>query len=168
MSVSATAPVPAAPAGNHGATAILEVAERLYAMQPEWVIFFREVLGVDGIVRRTFRDTDSLIRFECSPQYARIREMLNELRNRQQEQPSQRVTQRVVTVRMPRALHETLKAEAEQMRVSINTLCISKLIQLLDGGKDTSMGALQNHAADSREAGVHSGEAMRLKKIGLE
>ena len=90
MSVSATAPVPAAPAGNHGATAILEVAERLYAMQPEWVIFFREVLGVDGIVRRTFRDTDSLIRFECSPQYARIREMLNELRNRQQEQPSQR------------------------------------------------------------------------------
>jgi predicted HicB family RNase H-like nuclease len=33
---------------------------------------------------------------------------------------------------MPRSLHETLKVEAEQMRVSINTLCISKLMKLID------------------------------------
>ena len=58
MSVSATALVQAAPAGNHGATAILEVAEGLYAMQPGWVLFFREVLGVSGTVRRTFSATD--------------------------------------------------------------------------------------------------------------
>lgn len=119
-------------AGPHAATAVLQVAERLFAMKPEWVIFFREVLGVDGIVRRTFPEPDSLLRFECSPQYARIREMLDDLRSRQREQPAERETQRVVTVRMPRSLHETLKAEAEQCRVSINTLCISKLMKLLD------------------------------------
>jgi hypothetical protein len=34
---------------------------------------------------------------------------------------------------MPRSRHETLKAEADQMRVSINTLCISKLMKLIDG-----------------------------------
>jgi predicted HicB family RNase H-like nuclease len=113
-------------------TAVLHVAERLYGMNPEWVVFFREVLGVDGIVRRTFRDPDALSRFECSPHYARIREMLDALRVRQQERPADRETQRVVTVRMPRSLHETLKAEADQMRVSINTLCISKLMKLLD------------------------------------
>jgi hypothetical protein len=39
----------------------------------------------------------------------------------------------VITVRMPSTLHETLKAEAEEMRVSINTLCISKLMKLIDG-----------------------------------
>jgi len=117
---------------THAATAVLEVAERLYAMNPEWVVFFRETLGVDGIVRRTFSDPDALVRFECSPQYARIREMLDGLRARQSERPADRETQRVVTVRMPRSLHETLKAEAEQMRVSINTLCISKLMKLLD------------------------------------
>lgn len=118
---------------DHGATAILEVAERLYSMKPEWVVFFREVLGVDGIVRRTFPNPDALIRFECSPEYARIREMLDDLRSRQRdEEPAERSAQRVVTVRMPRTLHETLKAEADQMRVSINTLCISKLIKLLD------------------------------------
>lgn len=124
---------PASPsASTHAATAVLQVAERLYGMNPEWVVFFREVLGVDGIVRRTFTDPDALLRFECSPQYARIREMLDTLRSRQRDQTPERETQRVVTVRMPRSLHETLKAEAEQCRVSINTLCISKLMKLLD------------------------------------
>ncbi len=126
-----TAPVTAS-TGSHAATAVLQVAERLYAMKPEWVVFFREVLGVDGIVRRTFGDADALLRFECSPQYARIREMLDALRSQQRDEPSDREAQRVVTVRMPRSLHETLKSEAEQLRVSINTLCISKLVKLLD------------------------------------
>ena len=128
----ATKTLPRNPSDAHSATAVLQVAERLYAMDPEWVVFFREVLGVDGIVRRTFNDPEALARFECSPQYARIREMLDALRSRQQDRPSERETQRVVTVRMPRSLHETLKNEAGLLRVSVNTLCISKLMKLLD------------------------------------
>lgn len=120
------------PAETHQAAAVLQVAERLYGMDPEWVVFFREILGVDGMVRRTFSDPESLIRFECSPQYARIREMLDTLRSRQQDRPAEREAQRVVTVRMPRSLHETLKNEAGLLRVSVNTLCISKLMKLLD------------------------------------
>ena len=58
--------------------------------------------------------------------------MLDDLRNRQRERPASREAQRVVTVRMPRSLHESLKAEADDMRVSINTLCISKLLKILD------------------------------------
>ncbi len=117
---------------SHAATAVLQVAERLYSMEPEWVVFFREVLGVDGIVRRTFSDSEGLSRFECSPQYARIREMLNGLRARQNDRQAERESQRVVTVRMPKSLHQTLKTEAKKMQVSINTLCISKLMKLLD------------------------------------
>ena len=114
------------------ATSVLQVAERLHAMGPDWVVFFREVLGVEGIVRRSFPSATSLSHFECSPHYARIREMLDDLRNRQRERPTSREAQRVVTVRMPRSLHESLKAEADDMRVSINTLCISKLLKILD------------------------------------
>ena len=114
------------------ATSVLQVAERLHAMGPDWVVFFREVLGVEGIVRRSFPSATALSHFECSPQYARIREMLDDLRNRQRERPTSREAQRVVTVRMPRSLHESLKAEADTMRVSINTLCISKLLKILD------------------------------------
>jgi len=114
------------------ATSVLQVAERLHAMGPDWVVYFREVLGVEGIVRRSFPNPTALSLFECSPQYARIREMLDDLRNRQRERPASREAQRVVTVRMPRSLHESLKAEADDMRVSINTLCISKLLKILD------------------------------------
>ena len=117
---------------SHAATAVLQVAERLYSMDPEWVVFFREVLGVDGIVRRTFSDSEALSRFECSPQYARIREMLDGLRGRQNDRQADRESQRVITVRMPKSLHQTLKTEAKQMQVSINALCISKLMKLLD------------------------------------
>lgn len=128
----ATTTFPTATDPAAAAKAVLEVAERLHAMQPEWAVFFHEILGVEGVVRRTFSDPDALIRFECSPEYARIRELLDQLRTSQRDLPDERKTQRVVTVRMPRALHETLKAEAEQMRVSINTLCISKLMKLID------------------------------------
>ena len=121
------------PGTDHAAAAVLEVAERLHAMAPDWLAFFREVLGVDGIVRRTFNNPEALIRFECSPRYARIREMLDELRERQRDRPAEREVQRVITVRMPSSLHETLKAEADEMRVSINALCISKLMKLIDG-----------------------------------
>jgi predicted HicB family RNase H-like nuclease len=120
-------------ATDHAASAVLEVAERLHAMAPEWVVFFREVLGVDGIIRRTFNTPEALVRFECTPHYARIREMLDELREKQREKPADREAQRVITVRMPSSLHETLKAEADALRVSINTLCISKLMKLIDG-----------------------------------
>jgi predicted HicB family RNase H-like nuclease len=58
--------------------------------------------------------------------------MLDALRQKQQEKAPVREVQRVVTVRMPMSLHETLKAEAQEMNVSINKLCISKLLKLLD------------------------------------
>lgn len=148
---------------GHAATAVLHVAERLYSMSPEWVVFFREVLGVDGIVRRTFSDPESLLRFECSPQYARIREMLDALRVRQQERPADRQTQRVVTVRMPRSLHETLKAEADQMRVSINTLCISKLMKLLDEQEQRDLAGLRGGFEPATEPAARRGRPTRAR-----
>ena len=132
---------------RHAATAVLQVAERLYAMEPEWVVFFREVLGVDGIVRRTFSDPEALTRFECTPQYARIREMLDGLRCRQRESAARGEAQRVVTVRMPRSLHESLKDEAGRMRVSVNTLCISKLMKLLDEQERRDLASGQDEPA---------------------
>lgn len=134
---------------SHAATAVLQVAERLYAMEPEWVVFFREVLGVEGIVRRTFSDPEALMRFECSPQYARIREMLDGLRARQTGPQAEREIQRVVTVRMPKSLHETLKNEAEQMNVSVNSLCISKLMKLLDEQERRELAGRRGEAAAS-------------------
>lgn len=122
-------------AGNaaavRSATAVLRVAEDLHAMEPTWIVFFNEMLGVDGHAHRAFPEASDYKAFECSPQYARIRELLNDLRSRQPDIHRQE-SRRVVTVRMPLSLHESLKAEARQYRVSINQLCISKLIRMLD------------------------------------
>jgi len=147
----ATKMLPRSPSDVPSAAAVLQVAERLYGMDPEWVVFFREVLGVDGIVRRTFNAPESLARFECSPQYARIREMLDALRSRQQDRPSEREAQRVVTVRMPRSLHETLKNEAGLLRVSVNTLCISKLMKLLDERERQGLASEHTPGAGGRD-----------------
>ena len=40
---------------------------------------------------------------------------------------------RVITIRLPKSLHESLKDEAYEYRTSMNKLCVSKLIQLIDG-----------------------------------
>ena len=39
---------------------------------------------------------------------------------------------RVITVRLPASLHEALKDEAHQRKVSMNKLCISKLLQVIE------------------------------------
>ena len=40
---------------------------------------------------------------------------------------------RVITVRLPKSMHDALKDEAYEHRTSMNKLCISKLLQFIDG-----------------------------------
>ncbi|MBM4004525.1 MAG: toxin-antitoxin system HicB family antitoxin [Planctomycetes bacterium] len=39
---------------------------------------------------------------------------------------------RVITVRLPRSLHEALKDEAKNRSTSLNQLCVAKLLQVID------------------------------------
>ena len=41
----------------------------------------------------------------------------------------------MITVRLPKSLHEALRAEAHEHRTSMNKLCISKLLQFIDNEK---------------------------------
>jgi predicted HicB family RNase H-like nuclease len=42
--------------------------------------------------------------------------------------------QRIVTVRMPKSLHEALKSDAHKAETSLNQLCINRLQRLPDRG----------------------------------
>ncbi len=42
------------------------VALALYRQDPDWVTFFREILGIGGVVRRLFRDREAMVEFEKS------------------------------------------------------------------------------------------------------
>jgi predicted HicB family RNase H-like nuclease len=112
---------------------IQQIAEHLYAKSPDWVTFYREILGMHGIVRHTFPTMELLNDFEQSDAYREIQHMLTRLRKKgpQEIDPKEEPT-RVITVRIPKSLHEALKAEAHGHRTSMNKLCISKLLQFID------------------------------------
>jgi predicted HicB family RNase H-like nuclease len=127
---------------------MLKIAEELYAKNPDWVTFYREMLGVDGIVRQTFLTQKQLEDFEQSDAYREIHYLLTKLREKKpakkekgkddQGNPSvEKIEEgseeiQVITVRIPKSIHETLTEEAYQCRTSVNQLCISKLIQFID------------------------------------
>ena len=113
---------------------VYRVASELYRQDPDWVTFFREVMGVEGIVRRVFASPAELQRFEQSREYSDIQQMVAKLRERAAEPSESREPTRVITVRLPKSLHESLRAEAHERKTSMNKLCISKLLQIVDEG----------------------------------
>ena len=110
---------------------VYRVASHLYETTPDWVTFFREVLGVGGLIRRTYSDPAALALFEQSNEYQHIQQMLAKLRERPAPADPGEPT-RVITVRLPQSLHESLQAEAYEKHTSMNKLCISKLLQVVD------------------------------------
>ena len=51
---------------------VYRVASELYRQDPDWVTFFREVLGVEGVVRRVFTTPIDLAQFEQTREYGEI------------------------------------------------------------------------------------------------
>lgn len=108
-------------------------AEQLYRRETDWVTFYRDTLGVDGIVRKVFSSKEAMAAFEQCREYEAIQLMVAKLRGRGNLLPQPQEATRVITVRLPQSVHDSLRIEAYQMQTSMNKLCISKLIQLVDG-----------------------------------
>lgn len=108
------------------------IADKMFQQQPDWITFFREVLGVDGLVRKLFTTPEELAEFEKTAEYAEIQAMVAKLREKSGAAAEGREPTRVITVRLPKSLHESLRAEAHDRKTSMNQLCISKLLQVID------------------------------------
>jgi predicted HicB family RNase H-like nuclease len=113
-------------------TQILTTAKRLYEQEPDWVTFFREVLGVDGMVRGSFTSLEELAAFERSQEFEQIQKWLVKLREQRNATDTESEPTRVITVRLPKSMHEYLRTEAHDLRTSMNKLCISKLLQVIE------------------------------------
>jgi hypothetical protein len=114
----------------------LRVAGEMFRQGPDWVTFLREVLGVGGAVRNLFPTHEELAWFEQTEEYAEVQHMVAQLRTQvvattagDDKEPT-----RVITVRLPKSLHELLRKEAHDRSTSMNKLCISKLLQVIDEG----------------------------------
>ena len=108
------------------------IANEMFHQQPDWITFFREVLGVDGLLRKLFSTPEELATFEKTPEYAEIQLLLARLRERTGAAADGKEPTRVITVRLPKSLHEALKTEAHDRKTSMNQLCISKLLKVID------------------------------------
>lgn len=139
---------------------VLQVAENCYRQSPDWVTFFREVLGVEGTVRKTFPTFDELTAFEQSDQYGKIQKLLVKLREKRPSADADNEPTRVITVRLPKSMHESLRTEAHDLRTSMNKLCISKLLQVIgedmipnEGSTGGSSSSTSNSSAVASAAG---------------
>jgi len=108
------------------------IASSMFHQQPDWITFFREVLGVDGLLRKLFPTPEELAAFEKTEEYTEIQQMLARLRERTAAAADGKEPTRVITVRLPKSLHESLRAEAHDRKTSMNQLCISKLLQVIE------------------------------------
>ncbi len=100
--------------------------------KPDWVTFYKETLGLNGIIRQMYPAAEALAEFEQSETYAEILRMLTRLRERPASDTDVQEPTRVITVRLPCSVHEALREEAHEHRTSMNQLCISKLLQFIE------------------------------------
>lgn len=111
---------------------ILRIAQEAFSKTGNWVTFYREILGSTGIVRQLFPNADERRKFEATETYAQLQEMLAALRSHDPSKSDATEPERMITIRIPKSLHDALKDESEEMTLSINKLCISKLLQHID------------------------------------
>lgn len=109
---------------------VLQVARELHARRPDWVTFFRETLGVSGAARSVFPEQKDYSVFEQSTEFTEIQNLVASLRTKKPSSGKNEAT-KVITVRLPESLHESLKAEAADHNTSMNKLCITKLLMAL-------------------------------------
>ena len=111
---------------------VLEVATELFGVAPTWTAFYRETVGVDGVVRALFTDAAEMREYECSDAHGKVLEMLTALRSRDLPDCDPNEPQRMITVRIPKSLHDSICKEANDLQVSVNKLCITRLLQRVD------------------------------------
>ena len=108
------------------------LANDLFGHAPTWICFFREVLAVEGLTHKLFPTPEDYAEFMTTSHYDQLQQMLTALRSRDLPENDPNDPQRMITVRLPKSLHESLCAEAGSLNISINKLCISRLLQVLD------------------------------------
>jgi predicted HicB family RNase H-like nuclease len=99
----------------------------------DWEIFFKQVMGVDGLIYQLFPTAELRRQFETTSEYVEIQHILAEMRSRPQKRNlPDREKAKMITVRLPESLHTALIQEADELNTSMNKLCISKLLQIID------------------------------------
>ncbi|MEO9590617.1 hypothetical protein [Rhodopirellula bahusiensis] len=108
---------------------VLKLAAEVFAQTGSWVVFYREIMGCDGVVWKLFPDAAQRRHFESSPEFAELLEIMTSIRSQDNSKTSLHEPERMITVRLPRSMHSTAVNEAAELGLSINSYCLTKLLQ---------------------------------------
>lgn len=111
---------------------VTQVAAELFGVAPTWVAFFREVMAREGVIATLYPDLEEKRTFEQTGEFLQVLEMLTALRSRDLPENDGTEVQRMITVRIPKCVHDYICDEANALQVSVNKLCISRLLQKSD------------------------------------
>ena len=111
---------------------VLRLAQEAFPKTGSWVLFYREMLGADGVVRKLYPEPQEMRAFEESSEFAELQEMVAAMRSQDSSKGDATEPERMITIRLPKSLHDSLRIEADEMNLSINKLCISKLLQRIE------------------------------------
>ncbi|MCA9159881.1 MAG: hypothetical protein KDA72_16220 [Planctomycetales bacterium] len=113
-------------------TQAFEIANDLFSNAPTWVCFYRELMGGAGMLHDIFQEDEDFGAFLRTDEHRQLQGMLTALRSRDLPESDPNDSQRMITVRLPKSLHEAMCDEATRLNISVNRLCISRMLQLLD------------------------------------
>jgi hypothetical protein len=111
---------------------VQQVAAELFGVAPTWTAFYRETLGVDGVAHRIFCESEEYRNYESSDCHSKVLEMLTVLRCKDVSDCDPTEVQKMITIRIPKSLHDRICAEANELDVSVNKLAITRLLQRVD------------------------------------
>ena len=108
------------------------LAMEVFAQTGSWVVFFREMMGSKGVCAQLFPSPEERGYFETTEVYAELQEIIAGLRSQDSGKADAVEPEKMITIRLPASLHQALLEESKSLPLSLNKLCISKLLQRID------------------------------------
>ena len=112
---------------------VLEFAESKAKEVSDWLELHFALFGVDGKATEFFPTEAERSAFLRSAEYKRINALMDTLPHPKKSEIKELVSSAngAISVRLPRSVHAALLAEAKAEGVSLNQLCVAKLIAQL-------------------------------------
>lgn len=112
---------------------VLEFAESKAKEVPDWLELHFALFGVEGKATELFPTEAERSAFLRTAEYKRINALMITLPRPKKNEMKELVSNAngAISVRLPRSVHAALLAEAKAEGVSLNQLCVAKLIAQL-------------------------------------
>lgn len=114
---------------EHRAAQVLRMAEEAFALTGSWVVFYRTMLAPGGVVDQLYTNSVARRYFETTREFAELLEMVTAIRSQDDSGSGTHEPTRMITIRVPRSLHAATIRESEELELSINAYCVTKLLQ---------------------------------------